>query len=60
MVLISIGSVILSLGFLYKVDSPSYSGMKYYQILGRDLGVRVPLWLVGALFIAYAVYGQFM
>jgi len=62
MVLVAIGSVILSMGFLYKQDDTSYSGMKWYQILAqtKDLGVRIPLWLVGSVFIIYAVYGQFM
>lgn len=60
MILVAVGSVILSFGFLYKQDDPANSQLKFYQVLAKNPGVRIPLWLVGSLFVGYAVYGQFM
>lgn len=60
MILVTVSAVLLTVGFLYRQDDPQYKDLKFYQILGKDLGVRIPLWLTGGVIVAYAVYGQFM
>lgn len=54
-----LGTLAVAFGFLYKQDQYPKS-VKWYQILGKDLGVRITFWVIGLLFIAYSGFLQFM
>lgn len=54
-----LGVVAIAFGFLYNQDADKYKGMKWYQVLGQDLPVRIVFWVVGVLFLAWGGFFQF-
>lgn len=54
-----VGLISIAFGFLYKQDQYP-SSVKWYQVLGKDLGVRITFWVIGLAFLAYSGFIQFM
>jgi hypothetical protein len=52
-----IGALCIAFALLYKQDS--YPTMKWYQVLGQDIGVRITFAVLGLLFLGYAGFFQF-
>lgn len=53
-----IGLAAIVFGFLYKQDG-AYPGMAWYDVLTRDLPIRITFWVVGVLLLIWAGYFQF-
>lgn len=55
----ALGAVLILTGFLFGQDEPQYEGLKWYQVLGKDVAARVILWVAGLAALAHASLIQF-
>lgn len=53
------GLFALSFALLYKQDGTFYPGMKWYNVLKQDIGVRLTFVAIGLAFIGWAGWVQF-
>ena len=54
-----IGLVSISFGLLYKQDGTYYPGLKWYEVLQNDMGVRISFWAIGLALLGWAGFVQF-
>jgi len=55
--LIGLTSVVF--GFVYGQDMGKYSKLKWYEVITKELQVRIVFWVVGVALLAWAGYFQF-
>lgn len=59
LLLVSVGIILLTVGFVYGMDFPENVGKKWTDIVKEELGVRIVFWIAGGLALGYAGLFQF-
>lgn len=59
LMLVTVGIVLVTVGFVYGMDMPANAGKKWTDIVKEDLTVRIIFWVIGGLALLYAGVFQF-